>query len=78
MFSNTMADVNISMADFEKYSVRKPFYEQTHLDATDSRFEHFNYFPGIASKYETHNAPDFEKYAPRTTNKKEIKAANNA
>jgi hypothetical protein len=46
-----MADINISMVDFEKYSARIPFYEQTHLDATEGRFEHFNYFPGIASKY---------------------------
>ena len=51
VFSNTMADINISMVDFEKYSARIPFYEQTHLDATEGRFEHFNYFPGIASKY---------------------------
>lgn len=73
-----MADVNISMVDFEKYSLRKPFYEQTHLNATDSRFEHFNYFPGIASKYEKHNPPNFENYAPRTNEKKELKAANSA
>lgn len=66
-----MADINISMADFEKYSKRKPFYEQTHLDAHESRFEHFNYFPGIASKYSKPNAPNFENYAPRTNAKKE-------
>jgi hypothetical protein len=49
-----------------------------HLDVNEKRFEHFKYFPIIASKYPTPNGPDFEKYLFRGDPKGDKKRANDA
>lgn len=51
--SNSTCEVNKSPVDMERQAWRKPFYKQVpHLDPPpDSRFEPFDCFPGIASKY---------------------------
>jgi hypothetical protein len=77
-FSNTNCDISLSMTDFKRYSERIPFYKQMHLDVNEKRFEHFNYFPVIASKYPTPLGPDFAKYLYRGDPKGDRKRADDA
>ena len=82
-FPNSSVDVNYSPVDIEKYSRRKPFYEQVpHLEVSpDSRFEPFNCFPDIASKYSSipkNAAPLFDNYSSRRVKKFEPEKQNQA
>jgi hypothetical protein len=49
-FSNTMADINPPLVNFDKESPRK-WKQPNQLDANEKRFEPFDLFPAIASKY---------------------------
>lgn len=67
----------------EKYSWRKPFFKQVPFLETspDTRFEPFNCFPDIASKYSTvlkNAAPKFENYSYRRVKKIELDKQNQA
>ena len=76
-FPNSNVDINLSPVDIEKYAFRTPFFQQVpRLEVSpDSRFEPFNCFPDIASKYSSvlkNAAPNFDNYTSRRrTNKYE-------
>ena len=62
--------MNISPVNFQKSPKRIPFFQQIpRLDGPiDSRFEPFNLFPAVASKYSTLNVnmvPLFQHYSDR-------------
>ncbi len=49
-FANTMADIKPPLVNFDKESPRK-WKQPNQLDANEKRFESFDLFPAIASKY---------------------------
>jgi len=49
-FANTMADINPPLVNFDKESARK-WKQPNQLDVSEKRFESFDLFPAIASKY---------------------------
>lgn len=49
-FPNTMADINPALVNFDKESPRK-WKQPNQCDVNEKRFESFDLFPNIASKY---------------------------
>jgi len=49
-FANTMADISPPLVNFDKESARK-WKQPNQLDVNEKRFESFDLFPRIASKY---------------------------
>ena len=73
--SNALCEVNKSPVDIDRQAWRKPFYKQVPFlePPPESRFEPFNCFPDVASKYSSvlkNAVPSFENYSVRNPIKK--------